>query len=877
MARVTNTTSGNPASFHSPGSVPIRSLKVHFDPVQNLNGYDKPWVGGAGKNLLDWNKVTISSTPNYGIVLTKESSEGIITVSGTLTNTGGTIAPIAYADYSLSGKNYVFLTEHINGDSFVELSGTFGLRTENEKAIAIKIVGTANQSYTETIRISVYETAASSWEPYENICPITGWTGISYNYSNKNILPAKVPADAIKGTFGTGSTSISSATNAICFSVYVGKNRQLKFSKKVSGSLMFAFTDNKVVDRTQTIYSAVNCANRESYTFNSGDHPWLLINSSNKSGYESFTDATAPMMRFSEDSVDYASRIDWTPKSVNWTNEAGELFGGYIDVVSGDLVATHKKVRIDRNLGGWTYNYFPDVDGGEGGVRFRGPDVINCLDVAEAYSDTCSVCNCLPKIPNQEAIPTTPGIMIGYMEYILIRHVTALFGIENNVDALLNYLDTHQVDVTYKLATPIIYHLTPQEITSFTSNKIWSNADNLVEAEYDYAESIDILKARSLMIANAPHLETAISSSNVLSINSNVESSLKECKVYFNPIQEGSGEPSPTNIRNFTGWDSVILHNSNNARLLFPATNDDVIDVLHNGALLRSLGDGKYKIIRIDPEDYPTYRFDLDIPSGVLSNNMDLYFNSDVKHSLPAWSIAFSLRDASDNNVIQGEVAYSATLNDFTSIGTTGTASGKTYAKFRTTFVASFIDTTICPVISSTTMQEDVVANITWTSTAGTLYGGYIDLVSGKLVATHKKVLLNTSNQWFTQVSGNYTFYYYNVTMSDRYVHDKFEITCSIAPDGYSMENQNTNLWHVQFNTSAGYYPILMWNNVDYTAPVTLAELKTLSANNQVSICYPLANPIEYQLTPQNIMSFLGQNTIWSNANGGIEIKYWTH
>lgn len=39
-----------------------------------------------------------------------------------------------------------------------------------------------------------------------------------------------------------------------------------------------------------------------------------------------------------------------------------------------------------------------------------------------------------------------------------------------------------------------------------------------------------------------------------------------EVRCEFHPVQEGSGEPSPSNVRNITGWDGIKLYHSKNLR-----------------------------------------------------------------------------------------------------------------------------------------------------------------------------------------------------------------------------------------------------------------------------------------------------------------------
>ena len=47
--------------------------------------------------------------------------------------------------------------------------------------------------------------------------------------------------------------------------------------------------------------------------------------------------------------------------------------------------------------------------------------------------------------------------------------------------------------------------------------------------------------------------------------------------------------------------------------------------------------------------------------------------------------------------------------------------------------------------------------------------------------------------------------------------------------------------------------------------------------DTEIQVVYPLATPIEYQLTPQQVTTLIGTNNVWSDANGNTEVSYWTH
>ena len=59
--------SGEIASFVTSSVNDISSLKVTLTPIQDLHGYDSPWVGGAGKNKIP---ITCESTVKSGVTYT---------------------------------------------------------------------------------------------------------------------------------------------------------------------------------------------------------------------------------------------------------------------------------------------------------------------------------------------------------------------------------------------------------------------------------------------------------------------------------------------------------------------------------------------------------------------------------------------------------------------------------------------------------------------------------------------------------------------------------------------------------------------------------------------------------------------------------------
>ena len=67
------------ASFDGAAALPLSSLKVAINPIQDLHGYDSPWVGGSGRNLFDMSvwQGTAASGLSFAV------DEDFVTINGT--------------------------------------------------------------------------------------------------------------------------------------------------------------------------------------------------------------------------------------------------------------------------------------------------------------------------------------------------------------------------------------------------------------------------------------------------------------------------------------------------------------------------------------------------------------------------------------------------------------------------------------------------------------------------------------------------------------------------------------------------------------------------------------------------------------------------
>ena len=180
------TVTGDPAVFNARYSYPIRDLSVAIQGSQELNGYDKPWVGGAGKNiappLSEWEMGYYSSS---GIKTATQSAprgekllDSFIKVSPNTTYTFTAEFP-----ENFSGEKWWSVCQYTSNDASTLLNRPARLNEDSFTFTTGSEVNYIRPSFracdvATNVQIEQGSTA-TEYEPYENICPITSYTSVT--------------------------------------------------------------------------------------------------------------------------------------------------------------------------------------------------------------------------------------------------------------------------------------------------------------------------------------------------------------------------------------------------------------------------------------------------------------------------------------------------------------------------------------------------------------------------------------------------------------------------------------------------------------------------------------------------------------------------
>ena len=157
---------------------------------------------------------------------------------------------------------------------------------------------------------------------------------------------------------------------------------------------------------------------------------------------------------------------------------------------------------------------------------------------------------------------------------------------------------------------------------------------------------------------------------------------------------------------------------------------------------------------------------------------------------------------------------------------------------------------------------------ITFPSEAGTVYGGTLDVTNGVLTVDRAMVEYDGSSDetWgeYAMGSENYCCVAYpsgKVIGYQKSICNEFKNqNRAFGASSYGIYSDHPSLVNTYFRMP----------NAEVT---TRAEFLTWIAEHPIQLCYELANPITYTLTPQEIRTFLGANNIWADT-GDVTVGY---
>ena len=323
----------------------------------------------------------------------------------------------------------------------------------------------------------------------------------------------------------------------------------------------------------------------------------------------------------------------------------------------------------------------------------------------------------------------------------------------------------------------------------------------------------------------------------VASFRSADKANIESLKLHFLPKQEGSGDPSPSNIRPITGWTGCNLTHCGvncwdeqwEAGGWDPNTGES-FDAGHS--YIRS----KNFIKIASPGTYRTTKKLLFLCYDENKQYLNLYI----------WS-----------NTTTGMVYFSNTRIKYVRF-MTNASYGRTYN--------NDISLSYFFANASYAQYSGETIPISW-SDHDEIYGGYVDLIRGKIVCEWGKIKFKSS--YFESASIRVTENYSFVTRSG-WLPRSIDSNKNIISDQFSKidSTDNAEQWKM-FITSMGWLRLY--------GPASLNSIEAWDeyfSNQYPEFVYKFAVPIEYDISAVQSKTFLDYNNFWSDMNDDTEVEY---
>lgn len=471
-----DTASGSIASFVPDATIPtVKGLTVDIEPVQDLHGYDHPWPAGGGKNKFDPNStgnmwvgsdMMISYQP-LGKSVQLSSSEGQ-SWSASMSNvrTSTNLLIIVFFD----GNNNV-LSRNLVGAGSKTLTATAPANTETV------LCSLYRYSEAGDVQLELGSTT-TDYEPYSNICPISGWDGVEVTRTGKNLIRTKVNGRTTAGiTFSVREDSSvvanGTATGSAWLTSRITDRNLLTFLKAgtytVTGGKstnMVCYLGGEYVDGS---YFPGNYDRGNGATFTLTADAWVYPQIQIMQGQTCNNEVFNFQLELGSTATAYEPYQGDT-----YTIQLGQtVYGGTLDVTNGVLTVDRAMVVIDG----------VNKTVRENGTTSTTSNAWFSGAVGKAYGRSNFISNRFAT-----GVGTVPGGMTGRDNSIGVEFLLPL-DVPNNVSALNQWFADNPTQLCYELAAPITIDLTPLEISVLTgqTNNIWADSGDV---SVDYAADL---------------------------------------------------------------------------------------------------------------------------------------------------------------------------------------------------------------------------------------------------------------------------------------------------------------------------------------------------------------------------------------------------
>lgn len=585
-------TSSNPVYIQNAEARDAENVIIEIEPKQDLHGYDNPWPEGGNKNIMQQTIDSIKAANTNGtwngnaytykdvvFTLLTDSNNNIIGVNanGTASDNADFTIKASDENYLTVGSEYTLSGCPANGSSdtyyqflcFYSDDGSSSGGGGRDVGTGKQLTVTSGYSrYRVYIRITSGVTCnnlvfhpmlelgstATSYVPYSNICPISGWTGATVKDEGKNLFDMSQLLQASNWTVNSNGiysgtmVTLHQLANGNGFPVLPEFKNETQYTLSVScyngasssyASFGFIYDDDT---RTNITFSETSLTTKSLVS---------IAGKTIKTIYASYGSSGNTVLYISQIQVELGS----TPTSyepyksrifpISFPSSAGTVYGGTIDLEK-------KKLVVDRamvDLGTLTWSATSD--------RFMA-EAITPNPLSKSVWDTdnpMAICSQY----KYGVIASNNGVdkAIGFFNGMLYARDTA-YSSASGLKAAMS-----GVQLVYELATPLEYDIPAPQIPLFNGinnlqldcGKISFNyRTNIYPVSLDKSGNMAVqvpIENNNFHLQNNEYLTTngneyvSVSEVSEISIPDAAASNIKNAVISIKPSQDLNGYDAP--------------------------------------------------------------------------------------------------------------------------------------------------------------------------------------------------------------------------------------------------------------------------------------------------------------------------------------------
>jgi len=456
-----DTASGAVASFPDGADDLPMGVVVDIDPVQDLHGFDNPWPGGGGKNKFD-------EQFRQGSALDLSNTARVVASKSIYVEQGKT--------YTFSASNYSAFNYVINsaqadslpisgsynycgaGLDWLARTNTFTATNSGYVFVCVRKPDNSDivPSDVANVKMQFEESStATSYDPYSNICPISGRTGAKVTRTGRNVWDGESETGYIDMSNGEERASQDSHRTGY---IRIAPSRLYCFANpNTTSGIRLAF-----YDKWKRFISSIANASAVPQTFTSPSNAmyarfyWANIENACLSLSSSKNGQTEPYTGVTHE-ISFST----------------EVYGGKLNVETGECVVDRAVVTLN-GMERWTAHgdqgYWIAQNNMKKSTNYIGQIVCDKLPVFDHnYKDSYKSAEYgITGWGNEQAINQN------YF-YIKAGSTSA-----TTIEDLRAWLQANPVTVVYTLATPITLTLDAIEMRSLLGdNNVWADTGDV--------------------------------------------------------------------------------------------------------------------------------------------------------------------------------------------------------------------------------------------------------------------------------------------------------------------------------------------------------------------------------------------------------------